>query len=62
MQDYAAFVQTQPDNENKAAVYTVVNCGFPEPDINREAVRVIKSFSDKVGAGSASVSSSVWAG
>ena len=50
LQDYYDFVAARPDGGKKAAVYTVVNCGFPEPDINREAVRVIKSFSEKVGA------------
>ncbi len=50
LQDYYAFTRTQPDNGKKTAVYAVVNCGFPEPGINREAVRVIKSFSEKIGA------------
>lgn len=50
LQDYYEFVHSQTDGGKKAAVYTVVNCGFPEPNINREAVRVIKSFSEKIGA------------
>lgn len=30
-------------------IYTIVNCGFPEPDINEEAIRVIASFARHVG-------------
>ena len=50
LQDYYDFVCVRQAGVTKAAVYTVVNCGFPEPEINGEAVRVIKSFSEKVGA------------
>ena len=50
LQDYSAFVREQAVGGKKAAVYAVVNCGFPEPDINTEAVGVIKSFSRQVGA------------
>ena len=31
-------------------VYPIVNCGFPEPGINSEAVGVVKSFSGHIGA------------
>lgn len=49
MEDYAAY---SAQNKGKASqkVYTIVNCGFPEPGINTEAVRVIKSFSRHTGA------------
>lgn len=50
LQDYYGFVRTRPPGGKKAAVYAAVNCGFPEPDINLEAARVIKSFSGKIGA------------
>jgi hypothetical protein len=50
LQDYYEFSRARPDGGKSAAVYAVVNCGFPEPDINREAVRVIRSFSEKIGA------------
>ncbi len=50
LQDYYTFLQKQVNSGNSAAVYTIINCGFPEPYINREAARVIKSFSEKVGA------------
>ena len=31
-------------------VYTIVNCGFPEAEINTEAARVIQSFSRHINA------------
>ena len=34
----------------QAKVYAIVNCGFPEPEINLEAVRVIGSFCRHIGA------------
>lgn len=30
-------------------VYVIINCGFPEPEINDEAINVIRNFSSKVG-------------
>jgi len=42
---------TAPGNIKKhVKVYAIVNCGFPEPEINLEAVRVIKSFSQHINA------------
>lgn len=49
MQDYAEYLSHNP-GEGEKRVYAVVNCGFPEPDINMEAVRVIKSFCRRTGA------------
>ncbi|NLI94106.1 MAG: flavodoxin [Peptococcaceae bacterium] len=46
LQDYYAFGLNRPDRK-KTRVYAVVNCGFTEAGINQEAVRVIKSFSQK---------------
>jgi hypothetical protein len=34
----------------QTAVYSVVNCGFPEPQINEEASRVVGRFASAVGA------------
>lgn len=48
LQDFAAFRSHYPEKERDARVYAVVNCGFLEADINREAVRVIESFSKKM--------------
>jgi hypothetical protein len=50
LQDYAQFLTQQEILVNNAKVYTIVNCGFPEPEINEEAVRVIQSFSRHTGA------------
>ncbi|MFH1880802.1 MAG: flavodoxin [Bacillota bacterium] len=44
--DYAAKLPAR----KKAAVYSVINCGFPEPEINEEASRVIGRFASAVGA------------
>lgn len=50
LQNYHNYTASCPDGAKKAAVYAIVNCGFPEPEINAEAVRVIGSFSEKIGA------------
>ncbi len=50
LQDYDQFRMQHIDRAREAKVYAVVNCGFPEADINEEAVRVIRSFSRKIGA------------
>lgn len=47
LEDYAQFLGSQGKSQR---VYTIVNCGFPEPEINEEAIRVIQSFSRHVGA------------
>ena len=41
LQDFAV---RYPAASKKANVYAIVNCGFPEPEINLEAMRVIESF------------------
>lgn len=47
LQDYATLgYKAKPGQK----VYTLVNCGFPEPDINSEAIRVIQSFCRHTGA------------
>nr|WP_243456511.1 flavodoxin [Mobilitalea sibirica] len=51
LQDYQQFLMKQNLTiEKEQKIFAVVNCGFPEPDINEEAVRVIKSFSRQIGA------------
>lgn len=45
-QDFAA---AYPRSEQSANVYAIINCGFPEPEINREAVRVVEQFAKKTG-------------
>lgn len=50
LQDFVHYCKAKEKGDLAADVYTVVNCGFPEADINEEAIRVIKSFSRQVGA------------
>ncbi|MBE0601192.1 MAG: NAD(P)H-dependent oxidoreductase, partial [Firmicutes bacterium] len=49
LQLYKAYADARPEGKTDALVYTVVNCGFPEPHINEEAVRVVGRFADAVG-------------
>lgn len=46
LQDFAS---QHPYAESAVNVYAIVNCGFPEPEINREAIRVVESFSRQTG-------------
>ncbi len=46
LQDFAV---RYPVASKKTNVYAIVNCGFPEPEINLEAMRVIDSFSRHTG-------------
>ena len=49
LQDYCSYWQSNMAHRlNNQKVYAVINCGFPEPGINQEAARVIKSFSQKI--------------
>lgn len=50
LQDYYTYFLSHQATKKKQSVFTVVNCGFPEADINEEAVRVIQSFSEKINA------------
>lgn len=47
LQDYAAYSKDR--SRTNAVLYAFVNCGFPEPDINLEAVLAAESFSKNVG-------------
>ena len=49
LQEYESFLKNSNKKQNAANVYAVVNCGFPEPYINEEAVGVIKSFCRQTG-------------
>lgn len=49
LQEYESFLKNSNRKQNAANVYAVVNCGFPEPYINEEAVGVIKSFCRQTG-------------
>ncbi|EGW41051.1 NAD(P)H-dependent oxidoreductase [Desulfosporosinus sp. OT] len=48
--DYHNYCTTSGNVKKPVKVYAIVNCGFPEPEINLEAVRVIKSFSQHLNA------------
>jgi hypothetical protein len=50
LQDYQAFTAARPGGAKSALVYAVVNCGFPEPEINEQAALVIGRFASAVGA------------
>lgn len=53
MRFFEDYYQYWLEHEQTAAqpkVYAVVNCGFPEPGINMEAIRVISSFSRHINA------------
>ena len=50
LQDYLQYYKKKETASRHPRVYAVVNCGFPEPGINLEAVRVIRSFSRSIGA------------
>lgn len=43
------FTVRYPAASKQSNVYAIVNCGFPEPEINLEAMRVIESFSQHTG-------------
>lgn len=50
LEDYYQFYLESGRVRRSTRVYAIVNCGFPEPEINLEAVRVIKSFSRHINA------------
>lgn len=51
LEDYHKFLnETGKTSNSKTKVYAIVNCGFPEPDINQEAMDVIRSFCRHIGA------------
>jgi multimeric flavodoxin WrbA len=50
LQDYYQYIMESGKSSGRLKVYAIVNCGFPEPGINIEAVRVIRSFSSHIGA------------
>lgn len=49
LQLYKAYADGHPEAKKDVPIYAVVNCGFPEPHINGEAVRVIGRFAAAVG-------------
>ena len=50
LEDYAKFYHVHGRPQKSTKVYAIVNCGFPEPEINEEALRVIDCFSRHIDA------------
>lgn len=50
LEDYVKYSNEHGGQKRPAKVYAIVNCGFPEPEINMEAIRVIGCFSRHIGA------------
>ena len=44
LEEYYLFMKNTEKLNKRVKVYAIVNCGFPEPEINTEAIRVIKNF------------------
>jgi multimeric flavodoxin WrbA len=49
-EDYYKYYVENKNSSKSPRVYAIVNCGFPEPGINLEAVNVIKSFCRHINA------------
>lgn len=45
LEDYFMHLKSSNGSNKDVRIYAVVNCGFPEPIINNEAIRVLKNFS-----------------
>lgn len=50
LEDYYQFTMVQGKPSKNPKVYAIINCGFPEPEINRDALRVIGSFCRQINA------------
>jgi hypothetical protein len=44
LEEYWEYIQLGHNYNKDAKIYVIVNCGFPVPTINKEAVRIIKNF------------------
>ncbi|MBU3157357.1 NAD(P)H-dependent oxidoreductase [Clostridium estertheticum] len=44
LEDYYIYLKNNNKSPENVRVYAIVNCGFPEPTINDEAIRVLKNF------------------
>jgi len=44
LEDYSQYVNSKEKSEKTTEVYAIVNCGFPNPEICNNALRVIKNF------------------
>ncbi len=48
-EDFGRHIQNGGRRNKRMKVYAIVNCGFPEPRINEEAIRVMKNFCMRLG-------------
>lgn len=48
LEEYARHAKARP-GARAARAYVIVNCGFVEPEINQEAIRVVQNFCARVG-------------
>jgi len=49
LEDFYAHVREGGSRRNGAKVFAIINCGFPEPRIMEEAIRVVKNFCARLG-------------
>lgn len=49
LQDYQAYLKSHKEGKSAVKIYSIINCGFPEPEINREAARVLECYSQHNG-------------
>jgi hypothetical protein len=49
LEDFERDMQNSGRRDRSTKVYAIVNCGFPEPRINQEAVRVVKNYCARLG-------------
>ncbi|GFZ33212.1 flavodoxin [Clostridium zeae] len=47
-EDYYIYFKNKGKFNKNVRVYTIVNCGFPEPKINTEAIRIIENFCNRL--------------
>lgn len=48
LEEYYDFIKKKSNTKKDVRVYAIVNCGFPEPEINNEAIRVIQNFCNRL--------------
>jgi multimeric flavodoxin WrbA len=49
LEDFRGYLASGGERNRGTRIYAIVNCGFPEPRITKEAVRVIRNFSSRTG-------------
>lgn len=49
IQQFYEYSKNRNRNKKRIMVYAIVNCGFPEPQITEEAIKVIKNFCNRTG-------------